>query len=319
MSSIFLLHGEDTFSSTQKLNLYRDGFVQKYNTDPEIFEGKKLDLSQFETNLEAMPFLSEKRLLIVRNFLSQGKTDEQKRMAEALSRTPETTVLIFHESTRADKRLSLYKKLVKLANVEEFSTKTAGEISKWALDRAQKKGLKFSPSLATFFVNHCGSDLWRLDTELEKLSLLEEVTQETVEKVTTPSLSASVFKLTDSIAQKNIKPALHTLKTLQDSGEDMIKVFFMIVRHFRILIQTHDLLHNNETNSSIAKKLKQPPFVVSKGIQQSKNFTLKKLKQIYQELLEIDTGFKTGKIRIQSTDNRAYNLAIEKFIINCCK
>ncbi len=320
MSTIFLLHGDDTFSSSQKLRSWREGFEKKYNSEPEIFEGKKLKINEFETNIEAMPFLSEKRLIIIRNFLAERPTDDLKRITETLKRVPDTSILIFHENKKADKRTTLYKKLVQLGTVEEYSEKTTLEAARWAADRAAKKGLTLPYPQASYFAEHCGSNLWQLENELEKLALHGgPITNEVIEKLTTPSLTASVFKLTDSIAQKNTKVALNTLKTLQDSGEDMIKVFFMIVRHFRILIQTHDLIHNNESPGSIAKKLKQAPFVVSKGLQQSKNFTHQSLRKIYANLLEIDTGFKTGKIRIQAADNRAYNLAIEKLIINCCR
>jgi len=320
MKSIFLLHGDDNFSSSQKLKAWRDGFVQKYNSEAEIFEGKKLDLAQFETNIETYPFLSEKRLVIIKNFISDRSGEDGKRLSESLKRVPDFCILILHENGKADKRTSLYKKLLKESTVEEFKEKTPLEISRWAADRAKKKGLTLALTQANYFAEHCGTNLWQLENELDKLALHQgPVTNEVIDNLTTPSLSASIFRVTDKVAEKNAKEALKTLKTLQDNGEDMIKILFMIVRHFRILIQIHDLVHNKESSSSIASKLKQAPFVIQKGIQQSRNFTHQSLKKIYGELLKIDTDFKTGKIKIIKQDNRELHLAIEKFIINCCQ
>jgi len=320
MKSIFLLHGDDNFSSSQKLKSWRDGFVQKYNSEPEIFDGKKLDLSQFETNIEAYPFLSEKRLVIIKNFFEDRSAEDGKRVAESLKRVPDFCILIFHENGKADKRTALYKKIEKEGKIEEFKEKSPLEIAKWAAERATKKGISLAITQANYFAEHCGSNLWQLENEIDKLALHKgPITNETIDTITTPSLTASIFRVTDKVAEQNAREALKTLKTLQDNGEDMIKILFMIVRHFRILIQIHDLIHHKESTSSIASKLKQPPFVIQKGVQQSRNFTYERLKQINEELLKIDTDFKTGKIKILKQDNRELHLAIEKFIINCCQ
>lgn len=93
----------------------------------------------------------------------------------------------------------------------------------------------------------------------------------------------------------------------------------MIVRHFRILLQVNDLIEKHESPKTIEKKLKQHPFVIKKTSQQSRNFNNQTLEKIYQELLNIDIGTKTGKIKTYPANNNEFQLAIEQFIIHCCK
>ena len=70
--SVFLFHGEDTYSLNQKANFWRDEFIKKHgDTSLEVLDGKTLAPREFSTNLETLPFLSEKRLIIVKDFLSQ--------------------------------------------------------------------------------------------------------------------------------------------------------------------------------------------------------------------------------------------------------
>lgn len=267
-------------------------------------------MSEFLTNLQAHPFLSEKKLVILHNFLKEAKDDDKERLVENL-KVPEFCILILHENKQADKRTKLYKKLVQIAEVESFNQLDPVQISKWI----QKK-INISPALSQFLIEYCGTEMWKLDSEIKKLQSYAQdspIDKNCIEKLCSPSITASIFNLTDNIAQKQSKNSLNIFHQLKESGEDPIRSFFMIVRHFRILIQVKSLLDQNYPEKEITKRLKLHPFVIKKSIQQCRNFSSLQLKQIHQKLLEIDHHFKTG------INNKEYLLAIEKFIINCCR
>ncbi len=318
MSNIFLFHGEDSYSSSEKLKFWRKQFIEKHGEHSfEIIEAKSLKPAEFNTNIQSLPFLADKRLVIVKDFLNKGKTDDQKKIADYLTKIPDFCILAFQEEKNADKRTSLYKKLKKIGKIEEFPILEPQETANWIL----KQNKNISYTTANYLVEHCGTDLWKISKELDKLSLYcqeKEINQEDIDKLCTASLSSSVFKLTDALAQKRQQQSLKTFHVLTESGEDPIKVFFMIVRHFRILIQVKSLIKQN-SEKAISKRLKQHPFVIKKSAQQSRNFSPLKLKTIYENLLNIDKNFKTGIIKTSSTDNKEYCLAIEKFIIHCCQ
>lgn len=322
--TVFLFHGEDKYSSNEKLLLWKNEFIRKYGEESniEVLDGRALEPRNFISNLETMPFLCEKRLIIVKDLFKSKKTDDQKAVAEAIEKTPDFCVVIFHENDSADKRTTLYKRILKIGKVEEFNNLKPQEVTNWALNRAKKDNIKIDLKTANFLTEHCGNELWKVSKELEKLHAYAEnnpITTKMIEDFVTPALSSSVFKLTDAVAGKKVDESLKVLKTLKESGEELTMVFFMIVRHFRILIQVFDMISKGEHVSTITKKLKQHPFVIQKTTQQSKNFNLETLEKIYKELLKIDKNFKTGIIRIYKQDDREFQLAIEKFIINCCK
>ncbi len=322
--NIFLFHGDDSYSSSKKLKSWEKAFLKKYGEDAniEIIEGKKMDVSQFETNIETVPFLCDKRFIIIKDFLANAKDEARKRITKSIEKTPDFCILVFHENKSTDKRTSLYKKLVKIGKVETFNPLSPGELTMWIQKKAKEENIKIPIVTSQYLSHYAGPELWRIASELEKLKVYangEEVTKEMIETLVTPSLSASIFKLTDSIAQKNAKVSLTTLKTLKESGEELTKVFFMIARHFRILIQVHDMVQKGNPAHSISKKLRQPPFVIQKTSSQSKNFTSEKLVEIYKTLLQIDIATKTGLIKAYQKDDREYQLAIEKLILDCCK
>jgi DNA polymerase-3 subunit delta len=321
--NIFLFYGEDTYSSNQKAKFWRDQFMKKYgdNSNIEIFDGKTLDITQFATNIGTIPFLCEKRLIIIKNFLSTANREDQKSIATTLEKAPPFCILVFHETSAPDKVASLYKKIKKIGKIEEFKHLTPLELTNWILKQAKSQNINISRVTANYLSLHCGSELWRISSELEKLKTFannQEITQEMIDEFVTPSLSASIFKLTDAISEKNPKVSIRTLETLKETGEELTRIFFMIVRHFRILLQVHEMASKGENQYSITKKLKQHPFVIQKTLSQSKNFTQEQLEKIYAALLQIDIDFKTGIIKSYQGDDSEYKLAMEKLIIECC-
>lgn len=320
---VYLFFGDNSYASYQKLKFWKEEFVKKHDENSlEIIEGKSLDSAEFTTNIEAIPFLSEKRLIIVKDFLSQRKSEDQKRIADHLDKASELCIILFYETDSPDKRSSLYKKIQKIGKVEEFNEPNPNQLTKWILEQAKERNIKIDFTNANYLSQHCGVNLWTLASELEKLKAYtqdQEVSKASIDLICTPSLTSSIFKLTDSVAQKNQKASLKIFQILDQSGEDLVKVFFMLVRHFRILIQVQEMVSKGEAAFSITKKLKQHPFVIQKTSEQSKNFSAKKLEAIYAKLLEIDIKMKTGGIKTYAGDNKEFALAIEQLIIDCCQ
>ncbi|MFC1647756.1 DNA polymerase III subunit delta [Patescibacteria group bacterium] len=322
--NVHLFFGEDTYSASQKLKFWREQFEKKYEGDMNIatLEGKGLLAADFESDIQSAPFLADKRLVIVNDFLAKGNKDEQKKIAEILEeKVPDFCIIVFYESKTPDKRASLYKKLNKVGQIEEYQPLMGAQLTKWISDKAGEIGLKLNFGLADYLGQVAGSDLWNLANELNKLklySLTNEITKDVIDKMVHPNLTTSIFKFTDFIAQRNARGSLKTLHILLDSGEDIMKIIFMIVRHFRILIQVKDLVDRGNAKSDIISKVKEHPYTISTTMQQSPNFSIETLRDIYNSLLRIDIGIKTGKIRVLADDKKEIMLAIEKFVYKVC-
>jgi DNA polymerase-3 subunit delta len=61
------------------------------------------------------------------------------------------------------------------------------------------------------------------------------------------------------------------------------------------LIQVSELAESGQSPPEIAKTLKIHAFVAGKLHQQCKNFSPEQLEQIYERLLDIEIGVKTGR------------------------
>jgi DNA polymerase-3 subunit delta len=322
--NVHLFFGDDTYSSAQKLKFWREQFMQKYEGDTNIaeLEGKTLEAKDFESDIQSTPFLADKRLVIVYDFLAKGNKDQQKKVADTLEGdVPDFCIIVFYETKPPDKRAALYKKLNKVGQIEEFKALMGPELTRWISKKAEEIGLKLNFGLADYLGQVAGGDLWNLANELNKLKLYaisNPITREVIDELVHPNLTTTIFKFTDFIAHRNAKGSLGTLHILLDSGEDLMKIIFMIVRHFRILIQVKDLVDRGNAKSDIISKIKEHPFTISTTMQQSPNFSIEALRCIYDSLLQIDIGIKTGKIRMLAEDKKEIMLALEQFVYKVC-
>ena len=69
------------------------------------------------------------------------------------------------------------------------------------------------------------------------------------------------------------------------------------LRRCAILLSLRALydVEDNMTSDAMAKKLKLHPFVVKKNLALVKRYSLSRLKELYQQLLQIDIKTKTGQ------------------------
>ena len=105
--------------------------------------------------------------------------------------------------------------------------------------------------------------------------------------------SVSVFDMVDSLVIGNSKVALTKLHQLEET-EEIPQLFAMIIRQFRLLVQTRSILDKRGNSQVVQKELGQIPFVADKLVRQASAFTAEKLKTIYTQLLEFDYQFKTS-------------------------
>lgn len=71
----------------------------------------------------------------------------------------------------------------------------------------------------------------------------------------------------------------------------------MILRQFRILLELRDLYEREDISQSnvLAEKTGLHPFVVKKSFSFVKRYSYEKLKDVYEQLLEMDIKIKTGQ------------------------
>lgn len=290
----YLLYGEDTFSSRQKLKEIKSRFKNKQgDLNLTILDGENLSFSEFQKQIQSLPFLSQKRLVIIKNFLLKNKDQKlSKKLEKLLDKIPEETILFFYEQGLPEKS-ELFNKLNRLKKAQEFPLLRGYKLENWIKEEVENKGGKIEKEAVYLLESIVGSDLWRMENEIEKLVLFvasgknkEPIKKEDVAFLVKSEIHPSIFALVDALGERDIKKATTLLHQLLSEGQSETYILSMIAYQFRNLL----LVLDGSTSGL-------HPFVLEKTKRQLKNFDKKQLKNIYNNLLLTDYQIKTGAIK----------------------
>ena len=317
----YILHGENELERSERVADFKqkvgDESVRDLNVT--VLDGRKVTLSELQHATEAVPFLADKRLVVVEGLLTRlaarkGKGDDSDEAAgsgtskemlssllDYLPRLPETTRLVLVEAQTIKDTHPVLKLAARQSGktVVEFAQPPLAELPRWITDRAKKHGGTLDGKAAARLATLIGGDLWRLDQEIGKLLTYvngaRPVTDKDVNLLVIDASTSSVFDLVDFLGKRDGKRAAHELHRLIDQGENPLGLLAMIVRQFRLLILVKELQARNLPPDQMAKEIGAHPFVVKKIGEQARMFRdLAQLETIYRRLLDIDVEIKTG-------------------------
>ncbi|MHB8636234.1 MAG: DNA polymerase III subunit delta [Fimbriimonadaceae bacterium] len=199
------------------------------------------------------PFLSERRVVIVRNVLRAEAPGDFAAQCAAL---PEYAllVLVADEEAGDDNRQARLK--TTRTQWEKAVAAGAGKVEKFAVspkevqDAIRKEALrldkKISERCAQLVAEMTGGSLSRAIEELEKVAIFigaaDTIREEDVRTVVMPSRDWNVFKLCDAIVRDNASDAIRQLRILVESPQRAEEAAFrsilpMLSRQFRLLWQ----------------------------------------------------------------------------------
>lgn len=271
-------------------------------------EADKLTFGELRHACDSVPFLSDRRIVVVRGLLEKITKRGPKEMAEQLigyvHQMPEYARLFLLEG-EIDQRTTLWKNFQKFGAekppvlyLKEFGLPHERALPEWIQQRAQKYGGRIDRPAAAELGNCVGIHLRLIDQELQKLVTYANgrpVTREDVKLLVPYIQEANIWDIVDAIGQKDTKRALtNAQQILHDDPGKAIYLHTMITRQVRLLTQVAELLTLGKDGGEIQKTLGMTSYVYNKISQQARNFTIQRLEKAYEQLLESDVAMKTG-------------------------
>lgn len=304
---IIYIYGEDTFRSRNYLTQQVERF--KKERDPQnlnvvFLDGQKIESSKLWNEITATPFLAEKKMIVVQNILSTKDIDALESLLEGIkeNKVPEKNIVVFYQSEPIGKSKlaqELQKLLAKEKWAKEFANLAGAQLSTWIKTETEQRGGNINQSAIAYLAQNAGKDMWYADSLIDQLVAYaqgKEISLADVQLFLEEKVDDNVFNMVDAIVMGNRKLALKLIEEQRRIGEEDGMIFGMALRQFRILISMRDLFNRQEniTSDTMAKMLELHPFVVKKSLPFIKKYSLDKLKDIYNQLLEIDIKTKTS-------------------------
>ena len=299
IGKLYLFYGEERFL----IQLYEQR-IKKALLLPED-EMMNLDVMQspqdplqVQSSIETLPFMAERRVVIIKESgafdLKPGKMGE---LADLLQDIPESATVIWIESN-VDKRSKFYKAVQKYGYVVEFKRLGENELLTWIGQEVKRKGVQLDRNTASYFLSLTGNDMVRIQMELEKLTSYAKergiISREDVDSIVSVTIENSIFKLTDHLGNQQPAAAYRIYRQLLEDNEPVQRIFFMMIRQFRLLYKA-SLMQGADRNA-VAKELGVPSFAAGNYQNQARRFGEKRLKELLNKLLDLDTATKTGEL-----------------------
>ena len=267
------------------------------------FSGVELKAGNFWSAVLASPFLSKKRLVIVKNLLLENKDDDFKKdLAKSLAKIPDTSLVFFIEDGNPDKRGALFKSLNKPGIAQKFEASTPNTIRHLIEEKIAESGLSITTESLQKLILYVGSDSYRAENEITKLILYSKhqnikiIESSLIEEMVKPESNAGIFDFIDAIGAKNQRKAVSLFEKLLENGENELYILSMIVYQFRNMLIISDYINRQTTSAQIAKSAGIHPFVVQKMMTILRKYQQQKLVQYYLKLGETDFAIKSGQI-----------------------
>ena len=307
---VYLFYGKENYLKEDILKKLRNRLIDPAyrELNYKVFYGEKLSINEVINDLETLPLMSEHKLVVIKEAEKISKNDEIKLINYfnrlSLKNIFSTLIIIYKESSPNKGLITAIKRVGIASN---FNITDKAKLVLWINSKFRQSNKKITPEALFYLQSIVGSDLGRLFNEIEKIDIYTKG-QKIIEKedvmISIGGLeSVNIFKVLDSIGDKDIKNSIEGLVKLNQGNLHHLSVFAMIYRQIKLILQTKLLLAGGFNFKEVEKKLKLPYFVVEKIIKQSKKYTFKEICKSYELLniadLELKDSQKEPKIILE--------------------
>ena len=248
------------------------------------------------------PLNATKRVLVLdRTGIFKSGKDA---FVEILQALPETTCVIICEP-EVDKRSKAYKWIKKNGYVGEFLKKDQTEkvLMRWVAALLGKEKKKIRESDVRFFLERVGDDMFQVKNETDKLISYvgerEEIRREDIEQITSGEVQNKIFELVAAIAEGKKRQALAYYDDLILLKEPPMRILFLIVRQYRILLLISNMRSLRKPDKDIAQAAGIPAFAIRKNAAQLGGYTVPILEHCIASCIQVEEEIKTGRISDQ--------------------
>jgi DNA polymerase III subunit delta len=315
---LHILIGDDDYSILQALReiLKSAGDAEAVMSNTTVLEGPKVTPEQLRAACETVPFLADKRLVVIEGLLARfeakSKPTKKKtknvntieetiqKIAAGIKNLPPFTELVLMDAGVTDKN-PLLQAIGTAGKLRMFPVLKGPALAQWVdkqIASLSKNGISLKAS--ALLVRLVGSDLWTMSNELEKLVSYaggKKIEEADVKAVVSNAQEAGIFAMIDAILEQRVGAAQEMLQQLFNQGMAPAQILVMLSRQVRIIFLMKEMRSQGKSRTEIQNKLGlRQDFVLRKAWDQADRYTPSRIRELYHLLLETDIAIKTGKL-----------------------
>lgn len=293
LAPIYLLMGEEAYYIDKISDFIQNNVLaeEEKGFNQMVLYGRDVTVEDIVGNAKRFPMMADKQVVIVKEAQDLSRTID-KLADYAKNPQPSTVLVICYKYKSVDKRKAVYKAIKKVGVVYESKRLYDNQVPDWIKKTLSIKGYKIVPKASQMLVEFLGTDLGKINNELEKLQIVlpegTEISPLHIEENIGISKDYNNFELRKAIGARSDAKAFKIVNYFGDNPKNnpMVVTVSLLFNFFSQLLQLHGLKDKNPR--SVASALRVNPYFVSEYLDAARNFPMRKVSGIIATLREFD-------------------------------
>ena len=294
---IYFLMGEEPYY-IDKLSDYIEENVlteDEKGFNQTVMYGRDVTIEDIIGTAKRYPMMAERQVVIVKEAQDLSKTIDK---LESYAENPmlSTVLVICYKYKTLDKRKKVTKELTKSGIVYESKKLYENQVGEWIKRVLQGKNYGIEPKASAMLVEFLGTDLSKINNELEKLQIIltkgSTITPKDIEENIGFSKDFNNFELINALGSKNQLKAYQIVNYFAENekAKPLVVTTGTVFGFFVKLLKYHGLKDRNPKN--VAAVLAVNPYFLKDYDVAIKQYPMKKVSQIVGTLRDIDVKSK---------------------------
>ncbi len=303
---IYFLYGEEPYY-IDALSSYIEQHVlteEEKGFNQTVLYGRDVTINDIISVAKRYPMMAERQVVLVKEAQDLARSIDN--LLPYAEKPQPTTVLVFcYKYKKLDKRKKLFKVLAANGVLFESKKLYENQIPDWIRRVLSSKGYTITPKASQMLVEFLGTDLGKINNELEKLQLVSkpgaQFTPELIEENIGISKDFNNFELQNAIGSKDIVKAF---KIVQHFGQNpknhpLIMTVALLFSFFSKVLKYHALPNKAEAPRALGVS----PYFIKDYELAARNYPMKKASAIIASIRRIDLKSKgVGSSNLSQSD-----------------
>jgi DNA polymerase-3 subunit delta len=294
---IYFLMGEEPYY-IDKLSDYIEQNVlaeEEKGFNQTVLYGRDVTIEDIVATAKRYPMMAERQVVIVKE--AQDLTRTIDKLESYLENPMLSTVLVFcYKYKTLDKRKKMTKLIDKVGVVYESKKLYDNQVGDWIKRVLSGKNYSIEPKANAMLVEFLGTDLSKINNELEKLQIIlpkgSTITPKHIEENIGFSKDFNNFELLNALGSRNQMKAFQIVQYFSDNqkANPLVVTTSTVFGFFIKILKYHGLKDRNPKN--VASVLGVSPYFLKDYDLALKNYPMKKVSQIVTAIRDIDVKSK---------------------------
>ncbi|MDD5132296.1 MAG: DNA polymerase III subunit delta [bacterium] len=314
IAPLYFFYGEEEFLKKEALQALYQELVTADQKDFNyaLLYGKETSAGEILDQAQSLPFMSERRLVVVQEIEKLG--DKAKLLSYFEQPNPTTCLVLVAGEVDSRSRKSEFYTALKDVEVI-FWPLFKSDLKKWVEHRFRSQQKTIEAEAMDYLIEAVGPDLANLDSEISKLAIAlpekKRISAADVRKNIFRMYAENAERLEHSVLSRNLDRALLALQDLSAESGGEMQALWIISKSWRKLIVAKEMQSRQASLEEILKKLNIRKYDEKDELKASlPKFTLAELVNKHKKIADTDKAIKS------SSQNPLW--ALEHLLIDLC-